>query len=65
MLTGLEKIFSRPGQSQGLLYKHICHTLTDALTDSFTHPLFKIYLRRRNALMVEDSAFSHKIDYVF
>ena len=35
-------VFSRPGRSQGLLYKHL----------------------HRHALMVEDGAFSHKIDYV-
>ena len=29
------------------------------LTDAVTHPL-----RRRHALMVEDGAFSHKLDYI-
>ena len=28
-----------------------------------SNPLFKISLRCRHALMVEDGAFSHKIDY--
>ena len=50
-------VFSRPGRSQGLLYKHLRHY-------SVSDPLVKIYLRRRHALMVEDGAFSHKIDYV-
>ena len=31
---------------------------------AFSHPLVKISLRRRHALMVEDGAFSHKIGYV-
>ena len=50
-------IFSRPGQSQGLLYKHLC--------DSFIQKWFvKITLQRRHALTVADGAFSHKIEYV-
>ena len=50
-------MFSRPGRSQGLLYKH--------LRDSLGHSWFvKISLQRRHALMVGDGASSHKIDYV-
>ena len=47
-------LISRPGQTQGLLYKHLCHWLIDSLTD----PLVKISLQRRPALMIEDGAFS-------
>ena len=49
-------IISRPGRSQGLLYKHLRHWLTEL---SFVI----ISSRRRHTLKVEDGAFSHKIDY--
>ena len=29
--TGLPHLFSRPGRSQGLLYKHLCHSFADWL----------------------------------
>ena len=38
--------------------------ITHYESHSLTHPLVKISLRRRHALMVEDGAFSHKLDYV-
>ena len=54
-------LFCRPGQSQGLLYKDLCHSLLTSLTHwSFV----KISLRRRHALMVEYDAFSHEKDCV-
>ena len=49
-------VISRPERSQGLLYKQLC----DELSESW---FVKISLRRHHALMVEDGAFSHKIDY--
>ena len=53
-------VVSRSGRSQGLLYKHLCHSLPNWLSHwSFV----KISLRRRHALMFEDGAFSNKIDY--
>ena len=36
-LFPIHLIFSRPGRSQGLLYKHLCHSLIN----SFTDPLVK------------------------
>ena len=53
-IVHLDAIISRPGQSQGLLYKHLCH--------SFSHPLVKISLRRRHAQTVQDCASSHRIN---
>ena len=50
-----------PGKARG------CSTNTYviiSLIDSLTHPLVKIPLRHRHALMVEDGAFCHKTDYV-
>ena len=54
-------LFSRPEQSQGLLYKHLCHSLIHSLC----HPLVEIFFSappRPNA-MVGDGEFSHKINY--
>ena len=53
-------VFSRPGRSQGLLYKQLRH-LSNKVSKSW---FVKISLRRRHALMVGDGASSHKIDYV-
>ena len=53
-------VFSRPGQSQGLLCKHLCYLLTYSLTD----PLGPTALRRRHAQMVRDRSSSYKIDFV-
>ena len=50
------KIFSRPGVSQGLLYKHLCHSLPYWLS----HPLVKISLRCRHAHTVINGASSQK-----
>ena len=54
------KLFSRPVQSQGLLYKHLCHWLIDWLS----HPFPLTALRHRHAQTVIDSSLSYKIDYV-
>ena len=51
------EIICRPGQSHGLLYKHLRDTLNQWW-------FVKISLCRRHALMVEDCNFSHKIGYV-
>ena len=40
-----------------------CSTNTSVI-NSLTHPLVKVFLRRRHAVMVDDGAFSHKTDYV-
>ena len=53
-------IISRPGQSQGLLYKHLC----DWLSISFSHPLVKISLLRRHAQMVKNGDSSHNTNYI-
>ena len=53
--------FSRPGRSQGLLYKHLRHWFIDSLIQSW---FVKISLRRCHALTVADGAFSHKINYI-
>ena len=58
-------IFSRPGRSQGLLYKHLCNSFINWFSHPLLKALVKISLRRRHALMVGDGAFSHKMDYVF
>ena len=48
-------IFSRPGQSQGLLYTFVIH--------SFSNPFPPTALWRRHAQTVRDSSSSYKIDY--
>ena len=53
-------IISRHGQSQGLLYKHLC----DSLIMSVIHPFPLTALRRRHTQTVKDSSLSYKIDYV-
>ena len=53
-------VISRPGQSQGLLYKHFF----DSLINSFIHPLVKISLQRRHAQTVKNGASSHKTNYI-
>ena len=53
-------MFSRPGQSQGLLYKQSRHSLID----SVSHPFPSTALRRRHAQTVRDRSSSYKIDYV-
>ena len=49
--------FADPGEARG------CST-NSLVINSVSNTLVKISLRRRHALMVEDGAFSHKIDYV-
>ena len=56
LILSLKYIISRPGRSQGLLYKHLCHSLSE--------PFPPTALRRRHAQMVRDSTFCYKIDYV-
>ena len=55
------KVFSRPGRSQGLLYKHLCELLIHELS----HPLVKISFRCRHVLIFEDGAFSNKNVIIF
>ena len=52
-------IISRPGQSQWLLYKHLCHSLINWLSHIFPPTA----LRGRHAKTVGDSSSSYKIDY--
>ena len=67
-LLGIEEIFfmrynnffSRPGRSQGLLYKHLSAWLIDWLI----HPLFKIFVGHRHAQTVKNGASSHKTNYI-
>ena len=57
-LCNLAMFLSRPGQSQGLHYKHLCYWLFDWFMQSPTA------LRRRYAQTVRNRSFSYKIDYV-
>ena len=50
-------MISRPGQGQGLLYKHLRHLFIHYLSHSLA-------LQRRHAQTVKDSSSSYKIDYV-
>ena len=52
-------IISRPGQSQGLLYKHHCHSFIDSVSEPFPPTA----LRRRHAQTVRVSTSSYKIEY--
>ena len=52
-------LFSRPRQNQGLLYKHLHHSLIKWLSQF----LWKISSRRRHAQTVKDSASSRKKNY--
>ena len=55
-------MFARPGQSQGLLYKHCCNSLPDSVSKSpFVLPTA---LWRRQAQTVRNNASGQKIDYV-
>ena len=53
-------LVSRPGRSQGLLYKHLCDSLINWRIDYFP----PIALRCRQTQTVRDSSSSYKIDYV-
>ena len=53
----IQAFLADPGEARG------CSTNTFVI-NSVSDPLVKISLRRRHALMVGDSASSHKIDYV-
>ena len=52
-------MISTPGRSQGLLYKHLCYSLTDQVTDH----LVPTPLCCRHAQIIKDSSSSYKIDY--
>ena len=54
---------SKPGQSHGLLYKHLYHSLIHYLI-SFIDTLVKISLQRRHAQTDKDGASSHKTNYI-
>ena len=54
------KVISRPGQSQGLLYKQFCHSLINLVHE----PFLPTALRRPHTQTVRDSSSSYKIDYV-
>ena len=56
-------VISRPGQSQGLLYKHLCYSFIDSF-DSLIHSLVPTALHRRHAQTVRDSSSSYKIDCI-
>ena len=53
-------VFSRPGQSQGLLYKQPRHWFINWLSQPFPPTA----LQRRHAQTVTDSTSSYKIDYI-
>ena len=48
-------VISRPGQSQGLLYKHLQDSLIQSVSQSFPPTA----LQRRHAQTVRDSSFSY------
>ena len=50
-------VYSRPGQSQGLLFTHYCNWFIDLV-------ILFLPLRRHQAQRFWDGATSHKIDYV-
>ena len=51
-------ILSRPGRSQGLLYKHLNHLLINSFIDWLTHPLVPTALQRRHPQKVRDRSSS-------
>ena len=53
-------LISRPGRSQGLLYKHLCNWLIHSLSD----PLVKISLWSCHAQAVKNGASTHKTNYI-
>ena len=53
------KVFNRPGVARAVLQTPL--SLINSLIKSW---FVKISLRRRHAQMVENGAFSHKIDYI-
>ena len=55
---------SRPGQRQGLLYKHLRHSFIHSFINSVSQPFPPTALRRCHAKTVRDRASSYKIDYV-
>ena len=57
-------IFSRPGWSQGLLSKHLCHSIIHSYINWLSHPLLPTALQCRYAQTVRYSSSSYKIDYV-
>ena len=57
-------MFSRPGQSQGLHYKHLCHSFIHSFIDSVSQPFPPTALQCRHTQTVRDRASSYKIDYV-
>ena len=57
-------MFSRPGQSQGLLNKHLRHWFIHSFIDWVSEPFPPRALRRRHAQTVRDCSSSYKIEYV-
>ena len=57
-------IVSRPGRSQGLLYKQLCYWFIDSFINSVTDPFPPTALRRRHAKTVRDRSYSYKIYYI-
>ena len=57
LLHNTQEIFSRPGQSQGLLYKHLCNSFIH----SFSNPFPSTALWCRHAQMVRDSTSSYRL----
>ena len=57
-------MLSRPGKSQGLLYKQPRHWFIHWFIDSVSQPFPPIVLQRRHAQTVRNSSSSYKVDYV-
>ena len=53
-------IFSKHGQIQGLLYKHLSYSFINLVTDPLVSHSFTAPPRQT----VRDSSYSYKIDYV-
>ena len=59
-MSNVTYMIRRPGRSQGLLYKHIRHSLINSLT----HPLVPTALRRHHGQTAGHSSSSYEIDYI-
>ena len=57
------RIISRPGRSQGLLYKHLCDYFIHSFINSVSHSFPPTALHRRHGQTVRDSSSSYKLDY--
>ena len=57
-------IFFRPERSQGLLYKHLRHSLIQSFFRWLNNHISPLTLQRRHAQGDRDNSSSYKIDYL-